>query len=140
MIRPGGPQGKEGTTVKVGANGQQSGGGRRGSSTLDGRDNVGDTTSLASPLLSLSLSSSSAIAEEHVAGGVPLSTDSDLDAVPADKEYVVDVDNYRAMVATVIATLDTMGGDDAREVIVLALSSSTRHTCISILLVIHKKI
>ena len=43
------------------------------------------------------------------------------------------------MVAAVIATLDTTGGDDVREAIVLALSSSTQRTLISILLVIHLK-
>ncbi len=65
----------------------------------------------------LSLSSSSAIAEEHVAGGAPSSADADLDAVPADKEDVVDVDDDGAMVAVVIATPDTTGGDDVREAI-----------------------
>ena len=75
--------------------------------------------------------------EEHVAGGVPLSANADLDTIPTDKEDVVDVDNNGAMVAAVIATQDTTGGDDKREVIVLALSLSTRRTLISILLVIH---
>ena len=121
-IRPGGPRGEEGMTVKVGANGRQSGGGERRSSALDGRDDMGDTTSLLPPLL-LSLSSSSslssAIAEEHVAGGVPTSADTDLGAIPADKEDVIDVDNDGAMVAAVIATPDITGGNDARETTVL---------------------
>ena len=64
-------------------------------------------------------------AEEHIAGGAPSSADANLDAVPADKEKVVHIDNGGAMVAVVIATPDTTGGDDAREAIVLALSSST---------------
>ena len=81
---------------------------------------------------------SSAIAEEHVAGGAPSSANADIDAVPADKEDVIDVDNNGAMVAVVIATPDTMGGNNVREAIVLALSSSTQRTLISILLVIHK--
>ena len=68
-----------------------------------------------------------------------MSADADLDAVPTDKEDVIDVDNDGAMVAAAIATPDTTGGNDAREGIVLALSSSTRGTYISILLVIHKK-
>jgi len=79
------------------------------------------------------LSSSSAIAEEDVAGGVPSSVDVDLDAVPATKEDVVDADDNGATVAAVIATVaaviatpDTTGDDDSREAIVLALSSSTR--------------
>ena len=79
-------------------------------------------------------------AEEHVAGGAPSSANANLDAVPADKEDVVDVDDDGAMVAAVIATPDTTGGDDTREAIVLALSSLRQRTLISILLVIHKKI
>ncbi len=105
-------------------------------SALDGRDDAGDATSLAPPLL-LSSSSSSTIAEEHVAGGVPSSADANLNAVPADKEDVVDVDDNGAMVAAVIATPDTTGGDDSREAIVLALSSSTRRKLKLKLLVIH---
>ena len=54
-----------------------------------------------------------------------MSADADLDVVPADKEDVVEVDDDGAMVAEVIATPDTIGGDDAREAIVLALLSST---------------
>ena len=114
------------------------GGGRGGGlSALDGQDDAGDATSLAPPLLSLLLSLLSAIAEEHVAGGVPLSADADLDTVPADKEDVIDVDNDGAMVAAVIATPDTTGGDDAREAIVLALSSSTRRALIVLSLVMN---
>jgi hypothetical protein len=117
------------------ANGQQSGGGWWGSSALDGRDDAGDATSLVLPLL---LSSSlSAIAEEHVTGGAPLSADANLNAVPADKEDVIDVDDDGAMVAAVIATPGTMGGDDARETIVLALSSSTRRALTVISLVMN---
>ena len=97
---------------------------------------MGDATSLAPPLL-LSSSSPSAIAEEHIAGGAPCSTNADLNAVPADKEDVVGVDNDKAMVAAVIVTPDTTGGDDAREVIVLALLSSTRRKLKLKLLVIH---
>ena len=134
-IRPGGPRGEEGTTVEVGANGRRSGGGRWGSSALDGRDDAGDATSLAPPLLSSS--SSSAIAEEHVAGGAPSSADANLDAVPTDKEDVVDVDNVRVMVAAVIATPDTTGGNDAREVIVLALLSSMQRALTVISLVMN---
>jgi hypothetical protein len=91
---------------------------------------VADSTPLASSSSSSS-SSSSAIAEEDViveedvAGGVPSSVDADLDAVPATKEDVVDADDVGATVEEVIATPDTTGGDDAREAIVLALSSST---------------
>jgi hypothetical protein len=69
---------------------------------------------------------SSSIAEEDVAGGVPLSVDVDLDAVPATKEDVVDADNDGATVEAVIATPDTTGGNDESEAIVLALLSSTR--------------
>jgi hypothetical protein len=76
-------------------------------------------------------SSSSAIAEEDVAGGVPSSVDANLDAVPATKEDVVNADDDGATVAAVIATPDTTGGDDAREVIILALSSSTRRALIN---------
>ena len=64
--------------------------------------------------------------EEDVAGGVPLSDDTDLNAVPTNKEDVVDVDDNGAMVAAVIATPDTMGGNNPREAIILALSSSTQ--------------
>ena len=136
VIRPGGAWGEEGKTVEVGANGQQSGGGRWRLSALEGRDNMGDATPLAPPLL-LSLSSSSSIAEEDVAGGALLSSDADLDAVPANKVGVINADNDRAMAAVVIAMPDTMGGDDAREVIILASLLSTGRTLISILLVIH---
>ena len=73
----------------------------------------------------MSTSSLSAIADEHVAGGAPLSAHADLNAVPADKEDVINVDDNRAMVAAVIATLDTTRGDNAREAILLALSSLT---------------
>ncbi len=93
-------------------------------SALDGRDDAGDATSLP-PLLLSSSSSPSAIAEEHVAGGVLSTADADLNTVPADKEDFVDVGDNGAMVAAVIATPDTTGGDDTREAIVLALSSST---------------
>ena len=106
-----------------------------GVSTLDGRDDARDTTSLAPPSLSLLLSST--IVEEHVAGGVPSSADANLDAVPTDKEDVVDVDNDGAMVAAVIATPDTTGGNDAREVIVLALLSSMQRALTVISLVMN---
>ena len=85
----------------------------------------------------MSSSSSSAIAEEDVAGGVPSSVDADLDAVPATKEDVVDADDDGATVAEVIATPDTTGGDDAREAIVLALSSSTRRALMVVSLVMN---
>ncbi len=75
--------------------------------------------------------SSSAIAEEDIVRGVPSSVDADLDAVPATKEDVVDADDDGATVAEVIATPDTTGVDDAREAIVLALSSSTRRALIN---------
>ncbi len=92
-------------------------------SALDGQDDAGDATSLAPPLL---LSSSpSAIAEEHVAGGALSSANANLDAVPADKEDVVNVDDNGAMVAVVIAMLDTTGDDNAREAIVRALLLSS---------------
>ena len=104
---------------------------------LDGRDDAADATPLAPPLLLLSSLSSSAIAEEDVAGGVPSSVDADLDAVPATKEDVVDADDDGATVAAVIATPDTTGGDDAREAIVLALSSSTRRALIVLSLVMN---
>jgi hypothetical protein len=77
-------------------------------------------------VLLLLLSLSSAIAEEHIAGGVPLSIYADLDAVSTDKEDVVDIEDDGAMVAGVIATPDTTGGNGAREVNVLALLLSTR--------------
>ena len=112
------------------------GGGRWSSSALNGRDDVADAP-LALPSLLLSSPSSSAIAEGDVAGGVPSSVDADLNAVPANKEDVFDADDDGAMVAPVIATPDTMGGDDAREAIVLALSLSTRHALIVILLVMN---
>ena len=81
---------------------------------------MANTTPLA-PLLLLSLLLlSSAIAEEDVTRGVPPSAGADLDAVPADKEDVVNADNDGVMVAAVIAMLDTMGDDDAGEAIVLA--------------------
>ena len=109
-------------------------------SVLEGQDNVGDATSLAPPLLSsLSLSPSSAIVEKHVTGGVPSPANANLDAIPADKEDVINVDDDGAMVVAVIAMPDTTGGNDARDVIVLALLLLTRRTLISILLVIHKK-
>ena len=97
---------------------------------LDGRGDAADATPLAPPSLLLPSSSSSAIAEVDVVGGVTLSVDADLDVVPANKEDVVDADVNGATVAAVIATPDTTGGDDAREAIVLALSSSTRHALI----------
>jgi hypothetical protein len=65
-----------------------------------------------------------------VVGGVTSSADADLDVVPATKEDVVDADDDGATVAAVIATPDTTGGDNAREAIVLALSSLTRHALI----------
>ena len=68
---------------------------------------------------------------------MPSSVDADLDAVPATKEDVVDADDDGAMVAEVIATPDTRGGNDAREVIVLALSSSTRRALIVLSLVMN---
>ncbi len=76
-------------------------------------------------------------AEEHVAGGAPSSADADLDAVPADKEDVINIDDDGAMVAAVIATPDTMGGNDTREAIILALSSSTGHALTVISLVMN---
>ncbi len=103
-------------------------------SALDGRDNAADATPLAALLSS---SSPSAIVEEDVPGGVPLSVDADLNAVPATKEDVVDADNDGATVAAVIATPDTTGGNDAREAIVLALSSSTRCALIVLSLVMN---
>ena len=51
------------------------------------------------------------------------SANANLNAVPTDKEDVVDVEDDGAMVGAVIATPDTMGGDDAREAVVLALLS-----------------
>ena len=67
---------------------------------------------------------------------MPSSVDANLDAVPANKEDVVDADNDGATVAVVIATPDTTGGDDAREAIVLALTLSTQRalTVISIVM------
>ncbi len=62
---------------------------------------------------------------------VPSSVDADLDAVPATKEDVVNADDDGATVAAVIATPDTTSGDDAREAIVLALSSWTRRALIN---------
>ena len=104
---------------------------------LDGRGDAADATPLAPPSLLLSSSSSSAIAEVDVVGGVTSSVDADLDVVPATKEDVVDADDDGATVAAVIATPDTTGGDDAREAIVLALSSSTRHALIVLSLVMN---
>jgi len=77
--------------------------------------------------------------EVDVVGGVTLSVNADLDVVPATKEDVIDADNDGATVAAVIATPDTIttGGDDAREAIVLALSSSTRHALIVLSLVMN---
>jgi hypothetical protein len=76
-IRPGGPRGKERTTVEVGANGQQSGGGVEFVRPhLDGRGDAADATPLA--LLLSSSSSSSAIAEVDVVGGVTLSVGAAL--------------------------------------------------------------
>ena len=128
-IRPGGPRGKERTTVEVGANGRRSGGGgvEVVCAHLDGRGDATDATPLAPPSLLSSSSSSSAIAEVDIVGGVTSSVDADLDVVPATKEDVVDADDDGATVTAVIATPDTTGGDDAREAIVLALSSLTRH-------------
>jgi hypothetical protein len=77
-----------------------------------------------------SSSSSSAIVEVDVVGGVTSSVDADLDVVPATKEDVVDAEDDGATVAAVIATPDTTGGDDTREAIVLALSLSTRRALI----------
>ena len=92
-------------------------------SALDGQDDAGDATSLAPPFL---LSSSpSAIVEEHISGGALSSADANLNAVPTDKEDVVNVDDNEAMVAVVIATPDTTGDNNAREAIVLALLSSS---------------
>ena len=98
-------------------------------STLDGQDGAADTPPLVLTLLLLLLSlllSPSAIPEEDIAGGVLSSADTDLDTAPADNEDVVDADNNRAMVATVIAMPDTMGGNNAREAIILALLPLTR--------------
>ncbi len=136
-IRPGGARGKEKTTVEVGVNGRRSGGGRWSLSALDGRDDAADATPLAQPSLLSSLSSSSAFMEEDFAGGVPSSVDAELDAVPANKEDVVDADDDGATVAAVIATLDTTGGDGARKAIILALSSSMRRALIVISLVMN---
>ena len=133
-IRPGGPQGKERTTVGGGERATIGGGGWS-LSALNGRDDAADATPLAPPLLLLSSLSSSAIAEEDVAGGVPVSVDANLDAVPANKEDIVNTDNDGATAAAVIAMPDTTGGDDVREAIVLALSSSTRRALIVISLV-----
>ena len=66
-----------------------------------------------------------------------MSADANLDAVPANKKNVVNADDDGAMAAAVIATSDTMGDKDTREVIVLALLSLTGLTLISILLVIN---
>ena len=85
----------------------------------------------------MSSSSSSAIAEEDVAGGVPSSVDADLNAVPATKEDVIDADDDRATVAEVIVTPDTTGGNDVREAIILALSSLTRSALIVLSLVMN---
>ena len=131
---PGGATGGRGEDRQGGGKQATIGGGRWGLSILDGQDNAGDATSLAPPLLSLLLS---AIAEKHVAGGVPLSANTDLNAVPADKDDIVNVDGDGTMVAAVIDTPDTTGGDDAREAIVFALSSSTRRKFKLKLLVIH---
>ncbi len=51
------------------------------------------------------------------------SANANLNAVPTDKEDVVDVEDDGAMVGAVIATPDTTGGDDAREAVVFALLS-----------------
>ena len=59
-------------------------------------------------LLLLLLLLSSAIPEEDVAGGVSSSADANLNAVLANKEDIVDVDDNGAMAAVVIATPDTM--------------------------------
>ena len=97
-------------------------------STLDGQDGAADAPPLVMTLLLLLslLLSPSAIPEEDIAGGVLSSADTDLDTVPADNEDVVDVDDNGAMVATVIAMPDTMGGDKATEAIILALLPLTR--------------
>jgi hypothetical protein len=142
---PGGPRGGGGDNRQGGGKRATIGRGRRGLSALEGQDDAGDATSLVPPLLLLlllllSLLSSSAITEEHVVGGVPSSADADLDAIPTDKEDVIDIDNNGAMVAAVIATPDTAGGNNAKEAIVLSLLSSMRRTLISILLVIRKQI
>ena len=102
-IRLGGGKGGGQDDCQGGGERATIGGGRWGPSTIDGQDDRGDATSLA-PLLLLSSSLSSAIAEENVAGGSPSSANADLDAIPADKEDAVDVDDDRAMVAAVIAT------------------------------------
>jgi len=68
---------------------------------------------------------------------VSSSVDAELDTVPANKEDVVDADGDGAMVAAVIATPDTTGGEDAREAIVLALLSSTQCALIVISLVMN---
>ena len=67
---------------------------------------------------------------------MPTSTPSPLPR-PATKEDVVDAEDDGATVAEVIATPDTTGGDDAREAIVLALSSSTRRALIVLSLVMN---
>ncbi len=105
---------------------------------LNGRGDAADATPLAPPSLLSSSSSSSAITEVDVVGGVTSSVDADLDVVPATKEDIVDADDDGAMVAAVIATPDTTGGDDlAREVIVLELLSSTRYALIVLSLVMN---
>ena len=89
-------------------------------SALDGQDNAGDATPLA-PLSFPLLLLLSTNAEEDVAGGVPLSAITDLDAIPANKEDIVNADDNGAMAAAAIVMPDTTGGNDAREVIILAL-------------------
>ena len=66
-----------------------------------------------------------------------LSVNAELNAVPANKEDVVNADDDWATVAAVIATPDTTCGDDVREAIVLALSLSTRRALIVISLVMN---
>ena len=56
---------------------------------------------------------------------MPLSTDANLNTVPADKEDVLNGDNDEAMLAAVKAAPDTTGGNDVREAIILALLLST---------------
>ncbi len=63
--------------------------------------------------------------------------DANLNAVPADKEDFVEIDDDGAMVVAVIATPDTTGGDNTREAIVVALSSSTQRALTVISLVMN---
>ena len=134
---PGGARGEERMTVEVGASGPRSRGGGWSSSAFNGQVDTVDATPLAPPSLLLLSLLSSTIAEEDVAGGVLLFADADLDAVPADKEDIVNADNNGAMVAAVIAMPDTTGGDGARMAIALELLSSTQRALIVISLVMN---